>query len=123
MELTKEQIEKAVSWWSEKIQNPKFDNGDDTKQGGMTAMLAIMAKSGVSKDQVEKFKESLTRKLKTDDMAKFGLKSDYGPMGILADAITNAGIDGMNVPWKTRMIFESEEVKVSYGYGAEYITL
>lgn len=118
MQLTTEQIEVAVDWWADVIQQPKFDNGDNSVAGGMCMMLALKNASGVSPEQVEAFKSALSKRLTGED-EYFTLGSDYGPEIVLDDVFSEAGISKSNCPWKTVMYFQNGGVSVSYGYRAD----
>ena len=117
--LTEEQIEVAVNWWANVMKNPKFDNGDDSQQGGMAGMLATMGKQEVSVDQTEKFKVELRKVLEGGEVGPWGLSVDYHADQNLAKAMDAAGVPRGNAPWKTSMTFRDGAVKVRYGYGAE----
>ena len=124
--LSTEQIETAVNWWADAIKRPKFDNGDNSDAGGMAMMLATLAHKAPSAEQIETFKKALADEMASNErIEKFGLNSDYGPDGNLAEAMQQAGInpDISSVPWKTNMHFSDGEVTVSCGYGADYVKL
>ena len=119
--LNEEQIEAVVDWWANAIANPKFDNGDPPLVGGMCIGIASILKEGISKEQVDKFKEELTNQLNDEGIDYRGLNVDYRPDRPLSDAMRDSGIPSTNAPWKTNMVFCSDgTIKVSYGYGAEY---
>lgn len=119
--LNEEQIKAAVEWWADAISNPKFDNGDQTKTGGICMGMAVLLKEGVSEQQVGKFKEELTAQLSDEGIDYVCLNVDYGPCRALSDAMRDAGIAPTNAPWKTDMQFFGDgSIQVSYGYGAPY---
>lgn len=120
--LSKEQIDVAVNWWGDVICNPKHDNGDDSRQGAMTSMLAAMATHTISEEQKDAFKEELVGLLKSE-LPLHGLHCDYGADMTLSKAMEKANIPGTNAPWKTNMNFHGGGVTVRYGYGAESETL
>lgn len=121
MKLTKTQIEKAVNWWAEVIQNPKMDNGDDSPTGGMVVMLAMMNIEPVTASQVNDFKSSLNKLLETEEHPE--LSVDYGPSELISKALRDADITASNAPWKTNMWFNNTGVQVKYGYRAEMVEL
>lgn len=120
-----EYIVVAVNWWANALQNPKFDNGDDTATPDSMAFLMRMLvneKHKITDDQLNLFKKSLADKLlsslESSSSIYFGV--DYHPDKILYDAAETAGIDDdMGFPWKTSMNVSAEEVSVSAGYGAD----
>ena len=120
--LTKEQIEKAVNWWADVIQKPRFDNGDKSEAGGIGAVLASMARDrfSPSEGQVEKFKTYLREELEKEAYFVFdGLHVDYHPSKELSGAAKKANISELNFPWKTSMWFRDGKVTVAYGYCAK----
>lgn len=59
MNLTKETIEKAVSWWAEKlVGNQPHSNGDNSYASIMTCLLADSRVKKISKKQIDIFKKS-----------------------------------------------------------------
>jgi len=131
MKATEEQIKKAVDWWSGAIKNPVFDmQGKEhrTVECDMTeAMGSVLSKSNpVNEAQQSVFGIELARLLRLEDGGSFiFINVDYGPCGILGEAVMAAGITGACVfPWKTRMwIRDDGTVDVSLGYRAELETL
>ena len=120
--LSNEQIDVAVNWWAEAIQNPKQDNGDKSENGFMSSMMMALLVETVTPEQVEAFKSALKDGLEQDERPRLGV--DYKPYGLLSVAISLAGISLSNAPIKTEMVFtEGGGVKVSYGYGATFETL
>lgn len=117
--LTKTQIDKAVNWWAEVIQKPRFDNGDKSEAGFIGSIFASVAQSKFtpSQEQVEKFKMYLKEELEKEGYFVFdGLHVDYHPEKILSDAAQKANISELNFPWKTSMWFRDDKVIVAYGY-------
>ncbi len=108
---------------AEVICQPKFDNGDTSRMGCTTSMLAGMLVKDVGESQKEKFKQELSRILMTKTHVKY-VQVDYDPDSTLAEALHKSEISFSNAPWKTRMwLDEDGSVKVRYGYGAEIQTL
>jgi hypothetical protein len=116
--LSKQQIAVAVAWWADAVSSPKFDNGDPSLAGGMTAALAAMASKPVSDAQREAFKVALADVLSSRNISFVSV--DYGPCQELALALMAAGIPRENAPWKTVMSFHGGGAQVKYGYGATY---
>lgn len=124
--LTKEQIDKAVNWWSNIIQNPKFDNGDTSTAGATGFMLATLARDQCkpTEAQINDFKKHLKNILENaEELPYRGLFCDYHPEAPLSEAAEKSGISEMNFPWKTRMWFRDEKVIVSCGYKADLVEL
>lgn len=122
--MTKEQVEAAVKWWVNTIQNPKFDNGDRSEVGGLATLLALCCTKELSKEQVETFKNELTDILLTEDLVhRFGIGADYQPDQFLAKALDSANISYNNVPWKTHMYFGDGKVLVKYGYSSPLVQI
>ena len=123
MKLTKQQIEKAVSWWGEVLKNPKYDNGDDSEAGIVNSALAYNWRTEPSNKDIKKFKSNLTKILEEDrcSLHSFALTCDYHPCKDLLEATKGTRLNEGNFPWKTEMIFrEGGKVLVSYGYGSPW---
>lgn len=123
-------VEVAVEWWANKIQTPTvYDNGDTSKTGAMTSLLASMlasnARNGLNSEQIQKFKEILSN-LIYQEIENYGFSTltvDYQPQGILGEAAMVSQIDESLFPWKTNMSIYTEQVVVSEGYRKEYETI
>ena len=115
--LSEKQIKTAVDWWAGAIQNPKFDNGDDSRSGGMSMILATLARTDVSQNQLESFKRALTEAIQENTPRHISV--DYGPDMLLGAAMEKAGIPSNMAPWKTTMWLISDGVSVRHGYRAE----
>ena len=131
--MTKELAKKAADWWCGQVEgHTKFDNGDQSQQGGvamiMATMLASHEKQKLSDDSVkifhEKIMEYVQEKLTENPEYTVRLSSDYSPDHELSQLCSAASIPGTLMPWKTRMwISMKDGVRVSCGYGAETQTL
>ncbi|MHA2220058.1 MAG: DUF3717 domain-containing protein [Candidatus Hodarchaeales archaeon] len=118
--LTDEQIEKAVNWWAERLQQPTFDAGADSKEMAMAEVMANMLTTHATEEEIENFKIHLGNALRSDDYNPYhGLHVDYHPDRILSEVAEASNINPNNFPWKTSMWFDEETVKVSLGYGAK----
>lgn len=132
--MLEKEIAAATEWWADKVCGLcKFDNGDDSSTGGVTAMLATLAKGSAPRpdeDQRAKFvaalseiilKEAVRHTKAGRDLSDFRmtLDVDYGPCCELSDAADVAGITGNQFPWKTVMWIHKGDVAVRYGYGAD----
>lgn len=122
MTLTKETIEKAVSWWVEKVTaNQPHSNGDNGYTSIVTCLLADSMVKKISKKQVEVFKKELAMRIEEEAKAwaKVSIGCDYGPCVMLEQAALEAGIPATNFPFKTWMyISEKDGIEVRDGYGA-----
>ena len=118
--LTDEQIEKAVNWWAERIEQPTFDAGADSPEMKLAEAMAQMLTSTVAEGCTEKFKNELRSALKKEDFDPWhGIHTDYHPDPILFEAAKEAGVNENNFPWKSSMYFRDDgSVQVSLGYGA-----
>lgn len=131
MPQMEKEIETAVRWWSDSLQGrgpAKYNNGDTSNIGFMMMALATMAADAapVAANQYTAFEASLRRLL--TEAAEAGrttinLMTDYGPGGLLADAMEEAKVSFDKAPWKTYMTVEQDQVTVSAGYRAPTETL
>ncbi len=119
--LTDEQIEKAVDWWAERIEQPTFDAGADSPEMELAEIMASMLTKPIAEGCIEKFKNELRSTLKDKDFNPWhGLHTDYHPNLILFEAAQASGVNENNFPWKTNMYFKDDgSVQVSSGYGGE----
>lgn len=132
----------AAEWWRRVIMNPKFDNGDPSEGGVVSAMMATVANTANRHppEAYDKFERSLRRLLAEQINMRPGawqpgnptlcsqlrvLKCDYEPCETLALAAREAGLgDGItDFPWKTVMWVNPGHVEVRYGYGAPITTI
>jgi hypothetical protein len=117
----KKEIEVAVNWWAEQLrQPPKMDNGDSVHNMLGNALVA-QKYTPVTEDQIERFRHDLTKSLHRyarSEVKVLYVGVDYSPDGLLSDALSNAGIDGIDVrlPWKTHMNVCRGMVTVAVGY-------
>ena len=133
-------FEAAANWWAEQISGHKlnWDNGaqnegdaKDREAGNMMWLLgnytAMMARDRNTPEKIEKFKESLIRKMKEayENAVKhysnyqLVLSIDYHPDEILSEAAKEAEIDDMVFPCKTVMWVDAKKVSAKCGYGAQ----
>lgn len=123
MTLTKETIEKAVSWWAGKlIDSQPHSNGDDSINSVMACFIADAKRQDVTLDQLNVFKKALSKHIKegaTERIFNLSIVCDYGPCVMLEQAALEAGIPAANFPFKTWMyISEKDGIVVRDGYGA-----
>jgi len=112
--------------WRKMLEAPKYDNGDETDNGGIAAMLGSMQAKNNTPEVLVKFEEELfnllmTKSLKytADDEGRYPdyLDVDYHPCQTLTDAADKAGLK-MEFPWKTTSRISADYISVSAGYGA-----
>lgn len=133
-------LESAANWWAEQISGHKlnWDNGaqnegnaEERRIGNMMWMLgnvaANSAREGVTPEKLQKFKESLIRRVseKYNKAVQhypeyyLTLSVDYGPDELLYESVKEAEIDPGVFPCKTVMWIDSEKVSARRGYGAQ----
>jgi hypothetical protein len=133
-------LEAAANWWAEQISGHKlnWDNGaqnegsaEDRRIGNMMWMLgninANSAREGVTSEKLQKFKESLIRRVseRYENSVKHypeyyvTLSVDYGPDELLYESAKEAEIDSNVFPCKTVMWIDQEKVTTRLGYGAQ----
>ena len=120
--ISEVQAKAAAAWWRKAIERPKFDNGDDSPNGGMAGVLALTlaARNRASTERLDVFEAQLARAL-TGANAWNGVGVDYHPDQLLAGAADIADVDQSLFPWKTRMRFDGGGVQVSHGYRAPMV--
>lgn len=116
-------LEKAVKWWSNKVCKPKpHSNGDESRGSVFAMILADMGTKEVTDEQrmtfEKKLGELIEEKEKEWEGLQFCIGCDYGPDNVLGDAAKAAGINELNFPFKTLMIFKDGKIMVRDGYGA-----
>lgn len=120
-----EAAEVAAEWWSKKISGyTRHDNGDSSLSSSWAMLLADIGQEAPSEEQVETFKAAVIKGIE-ESLYKppACLYSDYGPGGVLLDAANEAGINVLNFPFKTNMLVEPKQVRVSAGYAQPYETI
>jgi hypothetical protein len=138
--LTKKLLEAAANWWAEQISGHKlnWDNGaqnegnaEERRMGNMMWILgninANSAREGVTPEKLQKFKDSLIRRIseKYENAVKHypeyhvTLSVDYGPDELLYESAKEAEIDPNVFPCKTVMWIEAKRVAAKLGYGAQ----
>lgn len=133
-------LEAAANWWAEQISGHKlnWDNGaqnegsaEDRRIGNMMWMLgnvnANQAREGVTPEKLQKFKESLIRKMSETYQKSveyfpdyhITLSVDYHPDEILYESVKEAEIDANVFPCKTCMWIDTQRVSARLGYGSQ----
>jgi hypothetical protein len=114
----------ASKWWADKIINTKFDNGDNSENGGFAMMLAKLNTKDISIESKEKFakeldeviEEKINHNIENGYESDIILDVDYGPCKTLADIAEKLQISNANFPWKTTMWISKNRISVKYGY-------
>jgi hypothetical protein len=133
-------FEAAANWWADQISGAKlnWDNGaqneGDAKEREMGHLMWMMgninanqAREGISSEQIQKFKDSLIRRMserynkaiQSYPEYHLTLSVDYHPDEILAESVREAGISTEVFPCKTCMWIDSKRVSAKRGYGAQ----
>ena len=96
----------AAMWWASVLENPRFDNGDTSPGGGMTAAMAVLARgnTSVQTDVLKAFERELSLTLNTMLSGNDGyylehgvvLDVDYGPDEILSRCAEKVGFRGIS---------------------------
>lgn len=117
----------AGLFWRYALEDPKFDNGDDSERGFMTAMLANMIpRPQVSEDQWQIFIDHIANVIDSSDGYHRYLSVDYDPDFDLGEAAYAADIelDSKAWPWKTStQVTTAGEVEASFGYHAPWVII
>jgi len=137
--IDKKLLEAAANWWAEQISGHKlnWDNGaqnegsaEDRRLGNLMWILgnvnANQAREGVTPEKLQKFKDSLIRRMteKYNKAVEFypdyhvTLSVDYGPDEILYESVKEAEIDPGVFPCKTAMWIDAKCVSAKLGYGS-----
>lgn len=110
--------EAASRWWADHLREGFTpDNGD-----AMSTVVAVVAGIGRSEsnaDRVDSFQSILETAI-DQQLTRLGsvyLTVDYGPEGILHDALAESSVRSQ-LPWKTSMVIHPGTIEVSQGYGA-----
>lgn len=129
-QLSEEQIQVASKWWREKLERPKFDNGDQSNTGAMCSILASLAsaKQAPTQEQLDAFEQNLKEEMQSYRQLVcpwLTYQVDYGPDPHLSKAAASAGItDNLCAfPWKTNMDIWPDRIEVKCGYGAPWETI
>lgn len=130
-----------ADWWFDRFQNPRHDNGDRSRTGEVTSLLAGMVAAqhptDASDEARAKFRaaviaamqpeQPVTRqradgKTCSDVYWHDTLSVDYGPSGALREAMEACGIDTSRAPWKTHSCVYGGGlvVELSDGYRAKH---
>ena len=118
-------IESIVKYWSDFLKDPnsfQFDNGDKSKTGMMSAMLANMGKpKSCPRYEIDAFQEVFYNAIAKQLPESISI--DYVANGILekvADETLSRWSNMHTFPVKTHMNidYKNQVVRVSQGYGA-----
>ena len=127
-DLTEDMARFASTWWADQLRGTAhWDNGDNSRTGQTTALLAMTVQSMESRkrspESVDRFEEILYKKLL--EYTSFCVSVDYNPCKILGDALQEAECKGWSsLPIKTQMFFMFDDsIQVSLGYGGSRETI
>lgn len=133
-------LEAAANWWAEQISGPKLNwnngaqnegNEEERRMGNLIWMLgnvnANQAREGITPEKLQKFKESLIRRVSekynkaVQHYSEYclTLSVDYGPDELLYESVMEAEINPGVFPCKTIMWIDLHKVSAKCGYGAE----
>ncbi len=128
-------VNRAVELWVEMLAAPRYDNGDPSPAGFMTAALANIVPKNNEAEILARFGEELRGILSapleweyknshsgavTKHTTLFNsLSVDYGPDTPLATAAERAGLK-MEFPWKTSMYLSENHLWLRRGYGGSH---
>lgn len=119
----------AVRWWTSMVSGAPMHDSGDSMLSAMLSLTANQAETPTESDR-EALAESLLPMLnaRIDEEIRAGewgkdsnaivLSTDYGPEGMLACAVAQAGISSLHLPVKTRMWISEGVVSLACGYGA-----
>ena len=127
--ISNKMIIRAVELWARALRNPKFDNGDNSRNGFMTHALVSMniehdKKNIDSLDEsIKIFKSELIKLLikerdSGDYFTRF-LDTDYHPCKLLSVAAEKAGIPESQFSVKSGVQIYEDYVISRFGYGAK----
>ncbi len=104
MNLTKETIEKAVSWWAGKIiDSQPYSNGDLGFSSVVECFLCGCDKTGCHTGPAERIQKALGKRIEEaakENVLSVVMECDYRPCRILAESADEAGISTANFPFK-----------------------
>lgn len=111
----------AAKWWTNVLDNPKFDNGGRDESNIMASMMAkILSNESEITDEQKIIFENILIEYIIDQHKRFKmvtLRVDYTPDDTLSEAAKVANISLFKFPWKTYMkLSEDGSIVVSYGY-------
>ncbi len=112
----------AADWWFDRIEGGRHDNGASDPSSMFAGFLAdkLAAAHPVDSDQREQFAKAFATAFAEDKYGGRSTGCDYGPSGILAEAMESCEINTSRAPWKTHMWIDDRGVGVSGGYAAPH---
>ena len=120
-------VQTAVDWWVERLIDSKVGGsiGNDKDSAQMMALATahklFIQSQKINVGQLGLFKDLLSNKIMNRLKRGFEveLSADYGPIGILREALEEAGIADSKTSFKTLMKVNVDSVIVQEGLGAE----
>ncbi len=125
--MTKQPNAKALQvmadWWFDRFLSPTHDNGargEGSLSSGLAGSMAgILAdRHPVTEEHRAPFRKGLVDAIAASKYGLHSLRCDYGPGGILGEAMESAGIDKSRGPWKHDMYLHGCQIEVAAGYAA-----
>lgn len=117
--------EHAADWWATKLQVPNFDIGGPESENTLAEIGASLTHETPLTEKITQFKTALKESIAKiigdggERFKTFGMKLgvDYEPDSILSEALLKAGItdDITALPWKTSMLINTTNIKVTDG--------
>lgn len=121
-------IEAACAWWGREMgvfhdMNREASLGMDGFAVAMMVLVAPKPNASAAQKVVDALRVELRARAERGAWTSFGV--DYGPEGVLYDAIKAAGSPHVSLPFKTNMWMNWDKgtVSVSKGYRAESVTI
>lgn len=118
--------ELITQWWVNQLfeKSNNFNNGDNSQEGGMTFMLAVIAK-GAAQDKtpnhsIQAFKLNMMEFLNSGDERSSELYVDYSPNYELSLILEKSGVSPMLCPWKSGTYIKDGKPYAKSGYGNGY---
>lgn len=107
----------AVDWWGGELQNPTFDNQDDSIESLQASLAAtnFVQDKPVSDLKTKRFQRELYNQLcrllrSYKEDAFVALTTDYAPIGHLQSIVEDCGLENYMFPWKIDMLVYKEKV-------------
>lgn len=130
-EMVRPNVQAAANWWGDKLRHAVFDNGDTSRAGFMSHLMASILHQTPTDEQIDRFvcalSVAMTKLVESNHGSVVHVGVDYNPDRVLLSALHTAGIEGDNLttlPWKTRMRIEPDgEVRVGDGYRVPWKTI
>lgn len=126
MLITEERAKDIALWWSSflKMENgAPLDNGDKSITGAMYTAISRESQKKHDIKDVSRFTSQL-KKLLSKEQPNY-INVDYHPCDLLQRAAENANFNlgTADLPWKTEMVINPDNIMVKVGYGKPFLEL